>query len=125
MQVPYKDALTAVFIEGWLFILLSVTGARQALIRLLPKTLSLSMAAGIGLFLAHIGLQASEGLGVVTADPATLVTLGVPVMPHAATLCSRSLALLHIRVLSLANVLAHECACGAAAMPGACLPGGG
>lgn len=75
-SVPYKDALTAVFIEGWLFILLSVTGARQALIRLLPKTLSLSMAAGIGLFLAHIGLQASEGLGVVTADPATLVTLG-------------------------------------------------
>ena len=77
MQVPYKDALTAVFIEGWLFIILSLTGVRQLLIRLLPRTLSLSMATGIGLFLAHIGLQASEGLGVVTADPATLVTLGV------------------------------------------------
>lgn len=64
------------FIEGWLFIILSVTGARQLLIRLLPKTLSLSMATGIGLFLAHIGLQSSEGLGVVTADGATLVTLG-------------------------------------------------
>ncbi|KAK9793759.1 hypothetical protein WJX73_004292 [Symbiochloris irregularis] len=75
-SVPYKDALTAVFIEGWIFILLSITGARQLLIKLLPKTLSLSMATGIGLFLAHIGLQASEGLGVVTADGATLVTLG-------------------------------------------------
>ena len=75
-SVPYKDALTAVFIEGWLFIILSLSGARQMLIKLLPKTLSLSMATGIGLFLAHIGLQASEGLGVVTADGATLVTLG-------------------------------------------------
>ena len=36
----------------------------------------LSTSAGIGLFLAFIGLQASEGLGVVTYDPATLVTLG-------------------------------------------------
>ena len=36
----------------------------------------LSTSAGIGLFLAFIGLQASEGLGVVTYDPSTLVTLG-------------------------------------------------
>ena len=34
------------------------------------------MAAGIGFFLAHIGYQAGEGIGLVVADPATLVTLG-------------------------------------------------
>ncbi len=49
---------------------------RQRLIGLLPRTLSLAMAAGIGLFLAHIGYQAGEGIGVVVADGATLVTLG-------------------------------------------------
>ena len=51
-------------------------GVRQRLIGLLPRTLSLAMAAGIGLFLAHIGYQAGEGIGVVVADGATLVTLG-------------------------------------------------
>ena len=51
-------------------------GVRQKLIGLLPRTLTLSMAAGIGLFLAHIGYQAGEGLGLVVADGATLVTLG-------------------------------------------------
>ena len=40
------------------------------------RTLTLAMAAGIGFFLAHIGYQAGEGIGLVVADPATLVTLG-------------------------------------------------
>ena len=53
-------------------------GVRQRLIGLLPRTLSLAMAAGIGLFLAHIGYQAGEGIGLVVADGATLVTLGEP-----------------------------------------------
>jgi adenine/guanine/hypoxanthine permease len=45
--VRYKDALAAIFIEGWIFIILSVTGARQYLIKLLPRTLALSMSAGM------------------------------------------------------------------------------
>lgn len=45
-SVSYKDALAAIFIEGWIFIILSITGARQYLIRLLPRTLALSMSAG-------------------------------------------------------------------------------
>ncbi len=42
----------------------------------LPRTLALAMAAGIGLFLAHIGYQGSQGIGLVVGDGATLVTLG-------------------------------------------------
>ena len=48
-SVKYKDALAAIFIEGWIFIILSITGARQFLIKLLPRTLALSMSAGEGL----------------------------------------------------------------------------
>jgi len=43
---------------------------------MLPETLARSMSAGIGLFLAFIGYQSGEGIGVVTADGSTLVNLG-------------------------------------------------
>ncbi|KAK9814232.1 hypothetical protein WJX72_002621 [[Myrmecia] bisecta] len=75
-KVPYSTALTAIFLEGWIFIILAVTGVRGKLIHLLPKPLMHAMSAGIGLFLAHIGFQSSDGLGIVTADGATLVGLG-------------------------------------------------
>ena len=45
-SVKYQDALAAIFVEGWIFIILSVTGTRQFLIKLLPRTLALSMSAG-------------------------------------------------------------------------------
>ena len=47
-QVSYREALAAIFIEGWIFIFLSLVGVRQALVRLLPRTLALAMSAGIG-----------------------------------------------------------------------------
>jgi AGZA family xanthine/uracil permease-like MFS transporter len=75
-SVSYKTALAAIFVEGWIFILLAVTGARGKLIQLVPRSIMLATSAGIGLFLAFIGLQSSEGLGVVTYESATLVTLG-------------------------------------------------
>ena len=75
-QVRYETALAAVFVEGWIFILLSVTGARAKIITYMPRSIALAMSAGIGMFLAFIGLQWEEGLGVITADPSTLVTLG-------------------------------------------------
>ena len=52
-SVKYKDALAAIFIEGWIFIILSLTGARQFLIKLLPRTLALSMSAGRGRPVTH------------------------------------------------------------------------
>jgi hypothetical protein len=61
---------------GWIFIILAVTGVRGKLIQLAPRSLMLATSAGIGMFLAFIGLQTSNGLGVVTYESATLVTLG-------------------------------------------------
>lgn len=51
------------------------------------RTLTLAMAAGIGFFLAHIGYQAGEGIGLVVADPATLVTLGQILKPSLKSMC--------------------------------------
>jgi hypothetical protein len=56
--------------------LLCRTGVRGRLVSLVPKSIMLATAGGIGLFLAFIGLQNSEGIGLVTYNSATLVTLG-------------------------------------------------
>ena len=71
--VPWQTALGAVFLSGVLFSILSITGVRGLLARAIPLPLRIGTAAGIGLFLAHLGLQAA---GVVVDHPATLVTLG-------------------------------------------------
>lgn len=75
-KITYQQALAAVFVEGWIFILISLTGVRGRLVSLVPKSIMLATAGGIGLFLAFIGLQNSEGIGLVTYNSATLVTLG-------------------------------------------------
>eukprot|EP00879_Flechtneria_rotunda_P028146 GHRR01030225.1.p1 GENE.GHRR01030225.1~~GHRR01030225.1.p1 ORF type:complete len:225 (+),score=33.25 GHRR01030225.1:721-1395(+) len=75
-MLTYQEALAAVFIEGWIFIAISLTGVRGRLVSLIPKSIMLATAGGIGLFLAFIGLQYSEGIGLVTYNSATLVTLG-------------------------------------------------
>jgi len=72
-KVPWPTALGLVFWSGVLFVLLTVTGARAVIVRAVPRVLTLAGAAGIGLFIAFIGLQ--QG-GLVRADPNTLVTLG-------------------------------------------------
>lgn len=75
-NVPYKSALAAVFVEGVLFLIIAALGFRTKLAKLIPKPVRISTSAGIGLFLAFIGLQASEGVGLIAFDGATLVTLG-------------------------------------------------
>ncbi|ORX88628.1 hypothetical protein K493DRAFT_319329 [Basidiobolus meristosporus CBS 931.73] len=75
-KVSYKTALAAVFIEGIFFVVLSVLGIRQWLAKLIPNSIKIATGAGIGLYLCFIGLQSSAGIGLITADPATLVTLG-------------------------------------------------
>jgi len=75
-SVQYQSALTAVLIEGFLFLVLSASGARFALAKLIPEPLRYAIAPGIGAFLAHLGLQSAEGLGIVVSDIATAVTLG-------------------------------------------------
>ncbi|CEM35768.1 unnamed protein product [Vitrella brassicaformis CCMP3155] len=74
--IPYETALAAVFIEGIIFVLLAVTGGRAFIARCIPECIKFATAGGIGLFLAHIGLQSSQGIGLVTGNSATLVTAG-------------------------------------------------
>lgn len=73
LGVRWQVALAAVFVEGLLFLVLSLTGARSALLNAIPRSIKLGATGGIGLFLAIIGL---ENAGLVVDDPATLVRLG-------------------------------------------------
>ena len=73
LGVPWQTALGAVFISGIAFILLTVGRIRELVIRGIPLTLKLATGAGIGLFIAFIGLR---NAGVVVANEATMVTLG-------------------------------------------------
>ncbi|KAJ7761721.1 hypothetical protein B0H16DRAFT_1809831 [Mycena metata] len=73
--ISYREALSAVFLEGWIFFILSILGLRQWLVRIMPQSLVLAVGAGIGLFIAFIGLS-SGGLGVIGGDPVNFVGLG-------------------------------------------------
>ncbi|KAI7888239.1 permease family-domain-containing protein [Mucor mucedo] len=75
-KVSYETALAAVFIEGLIFLALSIFGIRQWLARIIPMSIKIAMGCGIGLYLCFIGLQASAGIGLVSLDASTLVTLG-------------------------------------------------
>ncbi|XP_004502854.1 adenine/guanine permease AZG1 [Cicer arietinum] len=75
-SISYQNALAAVFIEGIVFLLISSIGLRAKLAKLVPKPVRISSSAGIGLFLAFIGLQNNQGIGLIGYSSATLVTLG-------------------------------------------------
>ncbi|PSN73002.1 hypothetical protein BS50DRAFT_176312 [Corynespora cassiicola Philippines] len=69
--ISYNLALTAVFIEGFVFIFLSLIGMRQWLVKVIPVSLKIAAACGIGLFLAEIGLSYSAGIGAITGAKST------------------------------------------------------
>ncbi len=71
MGYSWQVALMAVFIEGLIFIALSLTNVREAIFNAIPSTLKKGVGAGIGLFIAFIGLQ---GAKLVVANSSTLVT---------------------------------------------------
>lgn len=71
MGYSWQIALLAVFIEGIIFILLSVTNVREAIFNAIPMTLKSAVSAGIGLFIAFIGLQNAK----IVVDSSTLVTM--------------------------------------------------
>lgn len=73
MGYTWQFALTAVFIEGLLFILMTITNIREAIVNAIPKNLRYAIGAGIGLFIAFIGLQ---NAGIIVDNDATLVSLG-------------------------------------------------
>ena len=77
-KIPWETALGAVFVSGALFVVLSLVGVRQAVVRAIPNALKFAVTAGIGMFLAFLGLR---NAGAVVANPATFVALGSLVAP--------------------------------------------
>lgn len=73
MGYSWQFALTAVFLEGIIFILLTVTNLREKIVDVLPDALKNSISAGIGLYIAFIGLKSAE---IIVNNDATLVALG-------------------------------------------------
>ncbi len=73
MGYDWRVALGAVFISGILFLILTVVRVRAMIVDAIPMSLKTSVAAGIGLFIAFIGLK---NAGIIVASPATFVTLG-------------------------------------------------
>ncbi|KAF3768631.1 hypothetical protein M406DRAFT_62735 [Cryphonectria parasitica EP155] len=73
--VPYQVALTAIFVEGWIFFALALFGMRQWLARAIPRSIKLATSVGIGLFLTLIGLTYSEGIGLIVGATDTPTTL--------------------------------------------------
>ena len=73
MGYTWQMALGAVFISGCLFILVSLFKLREAIVNAIPRSLKFAISAGVGLFLAIIGLK---NAGLIAAHPTTLVTLG-------------------------------------------------
>lgn len=73
MGYSWQFALTAVFLEGLVFILLTVTNLREKIVDVIPETLKNAISAGIGLYIAFIGLKSA---GIIVNNEATLVSLG-------------------------------------------------
>ncbi|KAG7108827.1 hypothetical protein HYQ45_011069 [Verticillium longisporum] len=65
-RISYEVALTAVFVEGLIFIVLALTGLRQWLVKLIPATIKTATGVGIGFFLTEIGLSYAAGIGAIT-----------------------------------------------------------
>jgi AGZA family xanthine/uracil permease-like MFS transporter len=71
MGYDWRVALLAVFVEGIIFIILSLTSVREAIFNAIPSTLKKGVSAGIGLFIAFVGLQ---GAYIIVNDDSTLLT---------------------------------------------------
>ncbi len=79
MGMPWQTALGAVFISGVVFVILSVSRVREQIVNAVPSTLKSAIGAGIGLFIAFIGLK---GSGIVVSDPSTYLAVGKLTNPN-------------------------------------------
>ncbi len=77
--IPWQTALGVVFLSGVLFLILTLTRVREQIVNGIPDCLKFSTAAGIGLFIAFIGLRNAK---IVVANPATFLGLGSFADPH-------------------------------------------
>ena len=108
MGYDWRFALTAVFIEGVIFIILSATKVRTWILESIPMSIKNAIGAGIGLFIAFIGLQ---NAGIVVNSDSTLVTLGdithgKALLAVIGIVISCTLVMLHVRGGILIGILA-------------------
>ena len=108
MGYTWQFALTAVFIEGIIFIILSATKVRTWILNSIPLSLKNAIGAGIGLFIAFIGLQ---NAGIIVDSESTLVTLGditsgPALLAVIGLVISCTLVMLHVRGGILIGILA-------------------
>ncbi|KAJ4302113.1 hypothetical protein N0V88_002249 [Collariella sp. IMI 366227] len=75
-SINYKLALTAVFLEGWIFMFLALTGMRHWLVKIIPNTIKIASGVGIGLFLTLIGMSYTSGIGLITGGINTPLNIG-------------------------------------------------
>ncbi len=80
MGLPWQTALGCVFVSGLIFLVLTLVGARRLIFDAIPRSLFCAVAAGIGLFIAFVGLKDA---GLVVADPGTTVAMGDLAKPEA------------------------------------------
>ena len=73
MGNTWETALAAVFISSIIFLIITISGLREAILNVIPLDLKLGIGAAIGFFLAFLGLK---GAGIIIADPSTFVTMG-------------------------------------------------
>ena len=95
MGYPWQFALTAVLLEGLIFILLTITNLREKILNSIPECIKNAIGAGIGLFITFIGLQSA---GVIVNSDATLVQLG-DLTTGPALLCSIGLLITSILIV--------------------------
>jgi AGZA family xanthine/uracil permease-like MFS transporter len=93
MGVPWQTALGCVFLSGCVFLLLTAAGIRQLIVNAIPRELFASVAAGVGLFVAFVGLRDA---GIIVSNSATTVAMGNLRSPQTALAC---VGLLFIAVL--------------------------
>jgi AGZA family xanthine/uracil permease-like MFS transporter len=75
-NINYRVALTAVFMEGWIFMFLALTGMRHWLVKIIPGTIKTASGVGIGLFLTLIGMSYTSGIGIITGAITTPLAIG-------------------------------------------------
>ncbi len=107
MGYSWETALGAVFVSGFLFLVLTVVRIREVIVYAIPDSLKLATAGGIGLFLALIGLKE---VGIITSHPSTMVTLGditqsTPIMAVVGTVIIGALMARRIKGAILIGIL--------------------
>ena len=107
MGYSWQFALTAVFLEGVIFILLTVTNLREMIVYCLSDSIKNAISVGIGIFIAYIGLQ---NAGIIVGNNATQVTLGdigaaTPILAIAGTIITAVLLVKNIKGALLIGIL--------------------